>query len=93
MIVNGLYCLSFCLSPATGFQLHLLGGLGMKWQVSREEKEGSGLTNESWLCNNFSTSSIRGSLRDGGHENCSILNMLGLRLSLEPNLYTYVLAG
>ena len=49
----------------------------MKWPVSREEEEGPGLTTESWLCNNFLMSSIRGSLRDGGCEDCSILNMMG----------------
>ena len=78
-------------SHATGYQLPLLGGLGMNCPISREDaEEGPGLTEESWLASRFSTLPIRGSLRDGGLGDCSILNTLWSHPNRNPNLYSSV---
>ena len=63
----------------------------MNYLISREE--GRGLTTVSWFRSSFSISSTTGNLSDGGWEDSSILNILGLAPSPDPNLYSFSLAG
>ena len=79
------FCSKF--SPATGYQLSLLGRFGTNWPMSRElEEEVLGLTTVSWFCKCLAISSIKGSLSEGGCEDCSMRNILGSLPSPDPNL-------